>query len=74
LKSLSQVSILLFHINLSRTNVPLGMSVTALRLEIAREEASLAETAAAQPHEMTPSMLVQTGLELEEQQCVPYNR
>ena len=54
--------------------MPLGMSVTALRLEIAREEASLAETAAAQPHEMTPSMLVQTGLELEEQQCVPYGR
>ena len=51
----------------------LGMSVTALRLEIAKEEASLAETAAAQPHEMTPSMLVQTGLELEKQQCVSSN-
>lgn len=60
----------LFRINLSQTNTLLGMSVTALRLEIAREEASLAETVAAQPHEMTPSMLVQTGLELEEQQCV----
>lgn len=52
----------------------LGMSVMALRLEIAKEEAALAETGAAQPHEMMPSMLVQTGLELEEQQCVPCNR
>ena len=49
----------------------LGMSVTALRLEVAKEEALLAETAAALPHEMTPSVLVQNGLELEEQQCVP---
>jgi len=54
--------------------VLLGMSVMALRLEIAKEEAALAETGAAQPHEMMPSMLVQTGLELEEQQCVPCNR
>jgi hypothetical protein len=51
----------------------LGMSITALRLEVAKEEALLAETAAALPHEMTPSILVQTGLELEEQQCALYN-
>jgi len=50
------------------------MSVTALRLEIAKKEAPLAETGAAQPHEMIPSMLVQTGLELEEPQCVPCNK
>ncbi len=77
LKSLLQVGVLLLPINLSQTNVSmalLGMSVTALRLEIAKEEASLAETAAAQPHEMTPSMLVQTGLELEDQQCVSCKR
>ena len=49
------------------------MLVTALRLEIAKEEATLVETAATQPYEITPSMLVQTGLELEEQQCMPYN-
>ena len=42
----------------------LGMSVTTLRLEIAKEEALLAETGVAQPHEMTPSMLVQTGLDV----------
>jgi hypothetical protein len=51
----------------------LGMSITALHLKVAKEEALLAETAAALPHEMTPSILVQTGLELEEQQCVLYN-
>jgi len=50
------------------------MSVTALRLEIAKEEALSAEIAAAQPHEISPSILVQTGLELEEQQCVSCNR
>jgi hypothetical protein len=50
------------------------MSVTALRLEIAKEEAALAEIGAALPHEMTPSLLIQTGLELEEQQYVPCNR
>ena len=52
----------------------LGTSVTELRLEIAKEEAALAETGAAQPHDMTPSMLIQMALELEEQQYVPYNR
>ena len=50
------------------------MSVMVLRLEIAKEEALSAEMVAAQPHEMSPSMLVQTGLELEEQQCMPCNR
>lgn len=52
----------------------LGMSVMALCLEIAREEAASVEIGATLPHEMTPSLLVQTGLELEEQQCVPLNR
>ena len=51
----------------------LGMSITALRLEVAREEATLAESGTNQPHEMTPSLLVQTGLELEEQQYVSPN-
>jgi len=74
LKSLLQVGVLLFPIDLSQTNVLLGISVIALRLEIAKEEASLAEIVGAQPHEMTPSILVQTGLELEEQQCVLCNR
>ena len=50
------------------------MSVTALCLEIAKEKAALVEIGAILPHEMTPSLLVQTGLELEEQQCVPLNR
>ena len=39
-----------------------------LRLEIAKEEAALAETGADQPHEMTPALLIQNGLDLEEQQ------
>lgn len=59
---------------MNQTNGLLGMSVTALRLEIAKEEAALAEIGAALPHEMTPSLLIQTGLELEEQQYVPCNR
>jgi len=50
------------------------MSVTALCLEIAKEKALSAEIAAAQPHEIPPSTLVQTGLELEEQQCISCNR
>jgi hypothetical protein len=41
-----------------------------LRLEIAKEEAALAETGADQPHNMTPSQLIQNGLALEEQQYV----
>ena len=52
----------------------LGTSVTALRLEIAKEKALSAEIAATQPHEISPSILVQTGLELEEQQYVSYSR
>lgn len=56
---------------MDQTNGLSGMSVMALRLEIAKEEAALAETGAALPHEMTPSLLVQAGLELEEQQYVP---
>ena len=43
----------------------------ALRLELAKEEAAaIPETGVVRPHEMTPSMLIQNGLELEEQQCV----
>jgi hypothetical protein len=49
------------------------MLVTMLRLEVAREEAILAESGTNQPHEITPSLLVQTGLELEEQQYVSSN-
>ena len=73
LKNLLKVSVLLFSINLRKTNILLGISVTTLRLEVAKEEAALAESGTNQPHEITPSLLVQTGLELEEQQCVSPN-
>lgn len=43
-----------------------------LRLEIAKEEAVLAETGANQPHDMTPAQLIQNGLDLEERQYVYY--
>lgn len=45
-------------------------SFTSLRLEIAKEEAALTETSIEQPHEMTPSQLIQKGLDLEEQQSM----
>ena len=48
----------------------LGTSTTDLRLEIAREDAALAEAGADQPHEMTPALLIQKGLALEEEQYV----
>jgi hypothetical protein len=46
----------------------LGTSITTLRLEVAKEDATLAETGADLPHDMTPSQLIQNGLDLEEQQ------
>jgi hypothetical protein len=45
-------------------------SFTSLRLELAKEEAASIETGLEQPHEMTPSQLIQKGLDLEEQQFV----
>jgi hypothetical protein len=46
----------------------LGTSIASLRLEIAKEDAALAETGADLPHNMTPSQLIRNGLDLEEQQ------
>ncbi|KAN0109688.1 hypothetical protein V8E52_009034 [Russula decolorans] len=44
-------------------------SIASLRLEIAKEEAASTKTTGAdQPHDMTPSLLIQNGLDLEEQQ------
>lgn len=40
----------------------------SLRLEIAKEEAAFADTSTDLPHVMTPAQLIQTGLDLEEQQ------
>jgi hypothetical protein len=51
----------------------LGISITSLRLELAKEEAALTETGSDQPHDMTPVLLIQSGLDLEEQQYVPYH-
>ncbi len=45
----------------------LGISITSLHLELAKEEAALTETGSDQPHDMTPALLVQSGLDLEEQ-------
>jgi len=39
----------------------------SLRLELAKEEAALTETGSDQPHDMTLVLLVQSGLDLEEQ-------
>jgi len=47
-----------------------GTSTVKLCLEIAKEEADLAETGADQPHDMMPVLLIQNGLDLEEQQYV----
>ncbi len=44
------------------------MSITTLRLEFAKEEGALTETGADQPHDMMPALLIQNGLDLEEQQ------
>jgi hypothetical protein len=46
----------------------LGTSIASLRLEIAKEDAALAETGEDLPHDMTPSQLIRNGLDLEEQQ------
>ena len=51
----------------------LGISITSLRLELAKEEAALTETGSDQPHDMMLALLVQSGLDLEEQQYVPYH-
>ncbi len=45
----------------------------SLCLELAKEEAALTETGSDQPHDMTLVLLVQSGLDLEEQQYVPYH-
>jgi hypothetical protein len=50
--------------------VMLGTSVVSLCLELAKEEAAAITETGVRPHEMTPAMLIQNGLELEEQQCV----
>jgi hypothetical protein len=60
--------------NQTDTDGLLGMLVMVLCLKITKEEAALVEIGATLPHEMIPSLLVQTGLELEEQQCIPLNR
>lgn len=46
----------------------LGTSITSLRLELAKEEAISSETGVEHPHDMTPALLIQNGLDLEEQQ------
>jgi hypothetical protein len=56
------------HLCLLRLLLHPGASLATLCLEIAKEEAALVETGAVQPHDMTPSILIQNGLELEEQQ------
>src|SRR6267154_2078029 len=50
-----------------------GTSIMSLHLEIAKEEVALTETVANQPHKMTPALLIQNGLDLEEQQYVDYS-
>lgn len=44
--------------------------MTTLRLELAKEEATALEQGDVPPHEVLPSMFVQIGLDLEDQQCV----
>ena len=46
----------------------LGTSTLSLCLEITKEEAELTETGTDQPHDMTLALLIQNGLDLEEQQ------
>ena len=49
-------------------HVVLGTSMVTLRLELAKEETSRQEETV--PHEMSPSVLLQVGLDLEDQQYV----
>jgi|SRR5580693_1179964 hypothetical protein len=51
-----------------------GMSMTALRLELAKEEATNAANGHPSPHETSPSSFLQIGLDLEEQQYVEHPR
>jgi hypothetical protein len=44
--------------------------MTALRIELAKEEATMLQQGEMLPHETSPSMFVQMGLDLEEQQYV----
>jgi hypothetical protein len=50
-----------------------GTSTVNLRLEIAKEETALAEMGVDQPHDMSPALLIQNGLDIEEQQYVYYD-
>ena len=49
-------------------HIVLGTSMATLRLELAKEETSRQEET--MPHEMSPSVLLQVGLDLEDQQYV----
>jgi hypothetical protein len=44
------------------------MLITTLRLESAKEEGALTKTGADQPHDIMLVLLIQNGLDLEEQQ------
>lgn len=44
--------------------------MTVLRLELAKEEAAALEQGDVPPHKVSPSMFVQIGLDLEDQQCI----
>lgn len=46
--------------------------MTTLCIELAKEEASILQEGEMLPHETSPSIFVQIGLDLEEQQCVPW--
>ena len=46
--------------------------MTALRLELAKEEAINAANGHPLPHETSPSSFLQIGLDLEDQQCVEH--
>jgi hypothetical protein len=48
--------------------------MTTLHIELAKEEAGMLQQGEMLPHETSPSMFVQIGLDLEEQQCVPQPR
>jgi hypothetical protein len=50
------------------SHLQLDASLATVRLELAKEEATLANENT--PHKMSPSVFIQIGLDLEEQQCV----
>ncbi len=56
--------------NCNVTNAGLDLSLADVKLQLSKEEALEAAQGKLPPHEVTPGVLLQVGLELEEKQSV----